>query len=127
MASGIFNLRGHLQIPTSHCDRTSPLISGLGRLDRFERWIVQRESGGNPLRHNPTSSAFGVGQLIKDVRNTIASQFGYDPDTTNLDQQIDMMKAYIAQKFKIGSHKFNPLGLPPSEAAYRWWLAHGWY
>lgn len=107
------------------CYRTRPLIAGY-ILDPFENWIARHESGLNPFKHNPKSTAFGIGQLLKATRHAIASQLGFDENTTDVAQQIQMMKTYIQQRFTPGS-VYNRTGLPPSEAAYNWWQSHGWY
>lgn len=112
----IVNNRPEPFVPSNTtCDRTAPLI-GASKLDRFVQFIIEHENRTmNPFLKNPNSTAFGIGQLLKATREAIASQLGYDPNTTNPDQQIDMMLKYIDQRYHS------------TEAAYEHWIAHGWY
>jgi hypothetical protein len=76
-----------------------------------EIWLIQREGQWNvnatpkPTARNPHPTAFGLGQLIKDNRETYAQQLSrqlghyVDPNTTNPDLQLMMMKMYIAHKY----------------------------
>ena len=101
--------------PSTTCDRTAPLV-GASKLDRFVKFIISHENATmNPLLKNPKSTAFGIGQLLLATRKAIASQLGYDPNTTNPEQQIDMMLKYIEQRYHS------------TEAAYKFWQNHGWY
>lgn len=78
-------------------------------------WILDQESEGNPSAKNKDSSAFGIGQLILANREHYGEQLGYDPWTTNVHEQWDMMMAYIRDRY--GS----------VEEARRFWEANGWY
>lgn len=78
-------------------------------------YIIEHESNFDPHAQNPTSSAFGIGQMIKANRVAYGKKFGFDPNTTNPNEQITMMKAYIQDRY----------GSP--EAAYRFKKQHGWY
>ena len=62
-------------------------------------WIIARESDGIPTAQNPTSSAFGIGQLIEANRKAYGERFGFDPGTTDPWQQIQMMDAYVAERY----------------------------
>jgi phage-related minor tail protein len=95
-----------------------------GALSRAEKWIIRHEAGGlnNVRANNPTSSAFGLGQLLEANRVRYARQLGFpvgieygDTGTTNKDHQIAMMREYIHERY----------GSAP--AAVRFWKAHGWY
>lgn len=78
-------------------------------------WIIQRESEGNPRAKNPNSSAFGLGQLIEANRKAYAERFGFSPDTINPQEQLQMMDAYVKERY--GSY----------EAARKFWEQNHWY
>ena len=42
-------------------------------LKKPEKWIIKRESGFSPTAANPTSSAFGLGQLIRRQPSALRS------------------------------------------------------
>lgn len=64
------------------------------------RWLIQKESSGKTTAKNPKSSAFGLGQLIKANRKAYAQRLGIkNPDTTDYDEQLAMMKAYIKERY----------------------------
>lgn len=88
---------------------------GGGGLSAAEQWIIGKESSGNVNADNPTSSAFGLGQLLLSNRQSYGRQLGFNPNTTDYGQQLQMMRAYISDRY--GS----------AEAAMRFWQAHGWY
>lgn len=77
-----------------------------------ERWIIQHESGDNPYAQNPTSSAFGIGQLELPARLTY---LGANADTTNCALQMQAFRSYIAARYGSASQ------------AVAFWKAHGWY
>jgi hypothetical protein len=89
--------------------------SGGGGLSPAESWIIKKESSGNVHADNPTSSAFGLGQLIRANRQRYGRQLGFNPNTTDYGQQLAMMRAYIGDRY--GS----------AEAAMRFWQQNGWY
>jgi hypothetical protein len=91
-------------------------------LKSAEEWIIKRESGFSPTAANPTSSAFGIGQLILANRRRYASQAGVDPadegyhsGTTDPCEQLRMMRLYIDDRY--GSTK----------RAKKFWKRHHWY
>ena len=91
-------------------------------LKKSERWIVKRESGFSPTAANPTSSAFGIGQLILANRRRYAAAAGADParetyhsGTTKPCTQLRMMRLYIEHRY--GSTK----------KAKRFWKHYHWY
>lgn len=99
--------------PGPSCPVSYPRI---GEPTPLEQWIINRESGGNPNAHNPHSSAFGIGQLIAANRNALGNALGINPDTTDFDQQLQLMRAYIDARYN-GS----------TQAAINFWQSHGWY
>jgi hypothetical protein len=88
---------------------------GQGGLSAAEQFIVSHESSGDVHADNPTSSAFGLGQLLIGNRQKYAAQLGVSPDTTDYASQLAMMRAYIRDRY--GS----------AEAAMQFWQQHHWY
>jgi hypothetical protein len=89
---------------------------GGGQLSRAEQWIIGKESGSQGVHaDNPTSSAFGLGQLLASNRQAYGRQLGFDPNTTDYGQQLAMMRAYIRDRYGT------------AEQAMRFWQSHGWY
>jgi hypothetical protein len=84
-------------------------------LSPAESWIVQRESGNRTTADNPTSTAYGLGQLLIGNRQKYGAQFGYSPNTTDYAQQLAMFRAYVRDRYRT------------PEAAQAFWQAHGWY
>ena len=91
-------------------------------LKKPEKWILKRESGFSPTAANPTSSAYGLGQLILANRRRYAPQVGADPagegyhtGTTDPCEQLRMMRLYIEDRY--GSPK----------KAKKFWKHHQWY
>lgn len=88
-------------------------------LSDAERWLIERESGGdvNAFNQTPTDSghAFGLGQLTTANRQKYAAALGVDPDTTDYNAQLQMMRMYISERY----------GSP--EAAMAFWQQNGWY
>lgn len=110
--------------PASAGDRDDKCTqsSWRSRLKSAEEWIIKRESGFSPVAANPTSSAFGIGQLILSNRRRYAAEAGADPSreryhagTTSPCIQLRMMRLYIDDRY--GSTK----------KAKRFWKRHGWY
>ena len=84
--------------------------------DPNEQWLMDRESfGGDPTADNPNSTAFGIGQLLRSNRESYGARFGFDPDTTDINEQMTMFRAYVEDRY--GS----------MEAARRFHEQHGWY
>jgi hypothetical protein len=88
---------------------------GGGGLSSAEQWIIGKESSNNVYADNPTSTAFGLGQLLLGNRQTYGRRLGYNPNTTNYSEQLAMMRAYISDRYGT------------AEAAMRFWQQHGWY
>jgi hypothetical protein len=57
-----------------------------------ERWIILRESGGDPNADNPASTAFGLGQLL--LGNRIL-YLGQDYATTDCGRQLWAFRAHV--------------------------------
>lgn len=62
-------------------------------------WLIQQESEGKVWADNPKSSAFGVGQLLKSNRKTYGQKLGFDPDTIDYNEQLQMMREYIKDRY----------------------------
>jgi septal ring factor EnvC (AmiA/AmiB activator) len=77
-----------------------------------ERWIIMRESSGYPTADNPTSTAFGLGQLL--LGNRILS-LGQDYATTDCGRQLWAFRAYVRDRYGT------------AERARAFWQANGWY
>jgi hypothetical protein len=77
-----------------------------------ERWIIMRESSGDPTADNPTSTAFGLGQLL--LGNRIL-YLGSDYATTGCGKQLWAFRAYVRDRYGT------------AERAMAFWQANGWY
>jgi septal ring factor EnvC (AmiA/AmiB activator) len=77
-----------------------------------ERWIILRESGGDPTADNPASTAFGIGQLL--LGNRIL-YLGRDYATTDCGRQLAAFRAYVRDRYGT------------AERAKAFWQANGWY
>jgi septal ring factor EnvC (AmiA/AmiB activator) len=77
-----------------------------------ERWIILRESSGYPTADNPTSTAFGLGQLL--LGNRIL-YLGRDYATTDCGRQLWAFRAYVRDRYGT------------AERAKAFWQANGWY
>jgi hypothetical protein len=85
---------------------------GSTAMDPNARWIMQRESGGNPLAKNPTSSAFGAFQMIKANRK---HYMGADWQSTSLSKQYAGATKYVNDRYGGWAQ------------AKRFWQSHNWY
>jgi peptidoglycan hydrolase CwlO-like protein len=74
--------------------------------------IIRRESRGIPTADNPTSTAFGLGQLILSQRQKYIPS---NPNTTDCGLQYQAFKQYVMDRY--GSF----------EAALAFHNSHGWY
>ncbi len=90
--------------PNGRCD-----LSGTSGAERF---IIGKESGGDPTADNPHSSAFGLGQLIEAQRRKYLAR---DYNTTDCDKQLAAFRAYVHDRYG------------DAEAAQAFWLVHHWY
>jgi hypothetical protein len=77
-----------------------------------ERWIILRESSGDPTADNPTSTAFGLGQLL--LGNRIL-YLGQQYATTDCGRQLWAFRAYVRDRYGT------------AEQAKAFWQANGWY
>jgi septal ring factor EnvC (AmiA/AmiB activator) len=77
-----------------------------------EYWIIMHESGGDPTADNPNSTAFGLGQLLLDLRQRL---LGADYDTIDCGKQLSAFRAYVKERYGT------------AENAKAFWVAHGWY
>lgn len=80
-----------------------------------ESWIIQRESSFRPNADNPSSTAFGLGQLIASNRRSYGERLGYSPETVNPVEQLAMFREYVRERY----------GSP--ENAQQFWQRNGWY
>jgi septal ring factor EnvC (AmiA/AmiB activator) len=77
-----------------------------------ERWIIMHESSGYPTADNPTSTAFGLGQLL--LGNRIL-YLGEDYATTDCGRQLWAFRAYVQDRYGTAAR------------AKAFWQANGWY
>ena len=77
-----------------------------------EYWIILRESGGDPTADNPTSTAFGLGQLL--LGNRIL-YLGREYATTDCGRQLWAFRAYVRDRYGT------------ADRARAFWQANGWY
>lgn len=91
--------------------KAGPHTTGDPNLD----FIIGHESNWDPNAKNKTSSAFGIGQMIKSNREHYGKKLGFDPNTTDPAQQIAMMRAYVTDRY----------GSTEKAAAFK--KANGWY
>lgn len=91
------------------------LAQGGQGVSSAEQWIIGKESSGNVHADNPTSTAFGLGQLLLSNRQAYGRRLGFDPNTTDYGQQLAMMRAYIKDRYGT------------AEAAMNFWQKNGWY
>jgi septal ring factor EnvC (AmiA/AmiB activator) len=77
-----------------------------------EHWIIMRESSGFPTADNPTSTAFGLGQLL--LGNRIL-YLGQAYATTDCGRQLWAFRAYVRDRYGTAAR------------AKAFWQANGWY
>jgi hypothetical protein len=77
-----------------------------------ERWIILRESSGDPTADNPASTAFGLGQLL--LGNRIL-YLGRDYATTDCGRQLWAFRAYVRDRYGT------------ARRAKAFWQANGWH
>jgi TP901 family phage tail tape measure protein len=103
---GLFSTVAHLIGIHGTGKFTGPGDTGV--LNKFEKAIIRAEAGSlnNVNANNPSSSAFGLGQLLEANRVKYARRLGFnsaiehgDTGTTNKDHQIAMMRAYIKDRY----------------------------
>lgn len=84
-------------------------------LSAAESWIVNHESGNRTTAQNPTSTAFGLGQLLIANREHYGAILGVSANTTNYADQLAMFRMYVKERYGT------------AEKAEAFWKAHGWY
>lgn len=84
-------------------------------LSPAERELWMHESSLNPNAQNPKSSAFGIWQGLASTRAQYAKRFGYDPNTRDPMQQLQMGRAYVADRYGNANNAWN------------FWQQHHWY
>jgi hypothetical protein len=77
-----------------------------------EHWIIMKESSGFPTADNPTSTAFGLGQLL--LGNRIL-YLGQDYATVDCGRQLWAFRAYVRDRYGSAAR------------AKAFWQANGWY
>jgi septal ring factor EnvC (AmiA/AmiB activator) len=97
--------------------RQAGIVRGGGKCDLSgtsdaEYFIIMKESGGDPTADNPNSTAFGLGQLLLDLRRRI---LGANYDTIDCGLQLMAFRTYVRERYGT------------AEAAKAFWLANGWY
>jgi septal ring factor EnvC (AmiA/AmiB activator) len=103
--------------PTTSPPTSPPATPSGGRCDlsstsSAERWIIMHESGGDPTADNPSSTAFGLGQLL--LGNRIL-YLGNDYATTDCAKQLSAFRTYVRERYGT------------AERAQAFWEANGWY
>jgi len=75
--------------------------------------IIMKESGGNPYADNPSSTAFGLGQLLYSGR---VHYLGVaNADTVDCGLQLQAFRGYVRDRYGT------------AENAWAFWLSHHWY
>lgn len=84
-------------IPSERLLRVAGAAScDLSGLPASARSIIQAESGGDPTAKNPSSSAFGLGQLIVANRKAL---MGSNYASTNCSDQIAAFSKYTLGRY----------------------------
>ena len=68
-------------------------------LTTTEVTLMRRESSLKTVAKNPTSTAFGLGQLIKGNRIYYADLIGVHPDTTDDREQVMLFRQYVQDRY----------------------------
>jgi hypothetical protein len=84
-----------------------------------ERWIIRRESSGNPHARvdvsTSTGYAFGLGQVTTSNRERLSLRLHVNPDSVDPCVQLRIMRAYVQERYGSTAH------------AVAWWRSNGWY
>jgi hypothetical protein len=103
----MFNRSRSWQLERAHggvkCDLSGVPAAG--------RSIIMAESGGESTAKNPTSTAFGLGQLTIANRRALMS----NPSSTDCGAQLDAFRSYTMGRY--GSY----------DRALAFRKSHGWY
>jgi len=84
----------------------------MGQLSASERYIISHESGGSTTAKNPTSTAFGLGQLLIANRR---HYLGSNANTTDPALQLKAFRGYVKDRY--GN----------ADRAASFWRSHHWY
>lgn len=84
----------------------------MGQLSSSERYIISHESGGSTTAKNPSSTAFGLGQLLIANRR---HYLGANANTTDPNLQLKAFRGYVHDRY----------GTADRAAAF--WRSHHWY
>lgn len=86
---------------------------------KYANFIITRESGWNPKAQNPSSTAYGLGQLLYHDNYVAGANSKYGVNTsdwkTNPQSQYLLMKFYVESRYGTW------------EKAYNFWLSNHWY
>jgi hypothetical protein len=84
----------------------------MNQLSPGERYIIQHESGGSTTAKNPTSTAFGLGQLLIANRR---HYLGANANTTDPTLQLQAFRSYVKDRYGNANR------------AEAFWKSHHWY
>ena len=84
----------------------------MSNLSASERYIIQHESGGSTTARNPSSTAFGLGQLLIANRR---HYLGANANSTDPALQLRAFRGYVRDRY----------GNADRAAAF--WRSHHWY
>jgi len=101
---GDANAAGVVRTGNTKCDSSSASDAEFN--------IVMKESGWNPFADNPSSTAFGLGQLVFSQRQ---NYLGDAADTTDCALQLKAFRGYVRDRYGT------------AENAWSFWLSHHWY
>src|SRR6266540_724851 len=101
---GDANAAGVVRTGNTKCDSSSASDAEFN--------IVMKESGWNPFADNPSSTAFGLGQLVFSQRQRY---LGDAADTTDCALQLKAFRGYVRDRYGT------------AENAWSFWLSHHWY
>lgn len=77
--------------------------------------LLRRESGLKVKAQNPTSTAFGLPQMIIDQRIICQERTGVDKNTVDEREQLKCFRDYVARRYGT------------TEEALKFWKANLWY
>src|SRR5262245_32220159 len=83
-----------------------------GGMEAAARWIMQRESNGNPHAKNPHSSAFGAFQMLRGTRK---QYMGANWNSHDINAQYAGASKYVHSRYGSWTR------------AKAFWQRHHWY
>jgi hypothetical protein len=107
-----FELLSTDDLLTAHGGRHHGQHIDMSSLSASERFIIMHESGGWTGDKNPSSSAFGLGQLLKANRK---HYMGANWQSTDPGLQLKAFRSYVHDRY----------GNANRAAAF--WRSHKWY